>query len=195
MRDKLRAFVTLPLGVPLLTLGIILIQFQRANAQIYNPRDMQPEQTPIQSVYLEVGGNAILYSLNYDIVLDNFGFRLGIMPYGYGSVYDRPSRIDPDGNFLTFDAFLGVFMANYLTGSGPHKLELGGGILFGDIQDNVDWDYPRPPGLTFTVGYRYLSPKNGFTFRAGFTPVLTSHDLRPGFGISFGWLITEPENN
>jgi len=84
-----------------------------------------------------------------------------------------------------------------LLGRGAHRLELGGGLTFGNREEE---NIPEASGtflsLTGLVGYRYHRPGPGFLFRAGFTPFYGFGDedvaypdkgFFPSLGISFGY--------
>lgn len=70
---------------------------------------------------------------------------------------------------------------NYLAGSGSHRMELGGGIIFGL------WDGSSLGILgTGTLGYRYQPLQGGLMFRIGFTPVFAVEGIYPLAGVSAG---------
>jgi len=149
---------------------------------------MEGNNIPRQSVYVELGGNAMLYSLNYDVVFsNNWGFRLG------GSYYPGSSHGDDFlfNSSVGTDAFLGLIMGLHLFGKVPNQIETGAGILFGTIYEPQKWDAPKPPGLTFTLGYRYYPKEfSHVTFKAAFTPIINSSGIHPYFGISLGITLT-----
>lgn len=152
-------------------------------------------EIPQQSIYLELGGNGIIYSLNYDVLFKNgYGIRLG------GSyLYERMGWVNSNdrGTFshLESNALLGVVMGQKMFGKTASKFELGAGLLFGTIYEPDDWDFIKPPGLTFSAGYRFYPTDPGkFTFKAAFTPVLTRDGFHSRFGISLGITLT-PEGN
>jgi hypothetical protein len=135
------------------------------------------------SVYVELGGNGLLYSVNYDRrFTDHFGGRAGFMIFG------------GESDELTDDqvsiAILPV-MANYLVGLGSHRLELGVGLLFGvagaDTENFGTASTAGIGGVTTTFGYRYQPTGGGFLFRAGLTPFYS--DGRPQLwgGVSVGY--------
>jgi len=161
-----------------------------ASAQL--PESPSTAEIPQQSAYLELGGNGLFYSLNYDVLFQrSWGFRLGGAVYP--PAFDNPNRNkQADEGSL---AFLGIVMGQYMLGQTAHKLELGGGILFGTIYDHDKWDFIEPPGATFSIGYRYYPVESShFTFKAAFTPVITKTGFHPRIGITFGITLT-PEGN
>lgn len=142
---------------------------------------------PQQSVYMELGGNNLIYSLNYDVLFQsNWGFRLGgsYFPFDIG-----------DGSDDNSSAFLGLIMGQRSFGKTAHKLETGAGLLFGTIYDPQQWDFIEPPGATFSIGYRYFPAESSrFTFKAAFTPIITRSGFHPRIGVSFGITLT-PEGD
>jgi hypothetical protein len=78
-------------------------------------------------------------------------------------------------------------IAVLLIGSSNHKLELGGGRVFGH-----GYDFDFPPGWTGTVGYRYQREEGGLIFRLSFTPLVSDpnrigeRDTAAWGGISLG---------
>jgi hypothetical protein len=134
------------------------------------------------SIYVELLGNAVLYSLNFDHKFtDNVSLRVG---FAY-STFNLPSTSNIESKTIAVP-----IMVNYLVGRGSHRLETGAGFLpllnqYDDSADSVRL------GLTGTVGYRYQRPAGGFVFRIGFTPLLASDSdggyfFAPWLGMSFG---------
>jgi hypothetical protein len=174
---------------------LIFVFVSNAFGQI--PERPNTYEIPQQSLYLELGGNGLIYSLNYDVLFKSgYGIRLG-------SSYLFTDRQKPFGEqrerfysgFRESNAILGIIMGQKMFGKGSSKAEFGGGLLFGTIYDSEEWDFIEPPGLTFTAGYRlYPSDSGRFTFKAAFTPVITKEGFHPYFGISFGLTLT-PEGN
>ncbi len=105
-----------------------------------------------KSLYLELGGNALFYSINYDTRFahkqDGIGAKIGV------SLYRSEAIAIP-------------FHLNYIIGKNNHGLELGAGVYafhrFINGPDNILF----PSGV---VAYRYQPLKKHFTFRAGWTP-------------------------
>ena len=143
------------------------------------------------TIYLELLGNGLLYSLNYDrMVTDNISVRAG---YGGLTVTSTPD--DPTTGY-TEDIKITMIpvLANYLRGEGKHKLEIGGGIVLvsldytGNVAD-VDFSLGADGAIpTANLGYRYQKPEGGFFFKASLCPffaetMVTSVGL--GLGYSF----------
>lgn len=131
------------------------------------------------NLFLELGGNAGLFSLNYDRRFSNknngFGGRIGGgFAYVSGHIF---------GNFI----FTVPVAINYLTGSGPHHLEAGAGVTFGT--EGFGHDYMSERKRVFFVpnlGYRYQPMTKRFTFRAVASPMFASGISNFSGGISFG---------
>lgn len=131
--------------------------------------------------YIELGGNAIIYSFNYErLVSENFSIRGGI---GITPVF-----------FFINETILAIpLTASYIVGSGPNKFEIGLGTVFVSYQGTEIFDLPENDKsafvLTGILGYRYFKPRGGFTFRICFTPSFnpSTNGLLPYGGISFGY--------
>lgn len=138
--------------------------------------------------FIELGGNAGLYSLNFDRIYYykdklKISARVGFAPHFNGIYIEQEYVLE--NNFILF--------------TNPHHLELGLGATLqrrynerpGQI-DNYFWE-----NILFSVwrcGYRFQRQDDGFFFRAGLTPVAMSNDAE-GFhsnyfqfwaGVSFG---------
>lgn len=152
---------------------------------------------PDQSIYFEAGGNGILYSMNYDLRFENnFGFRLGISGVPAGVTNDRNQYEDSSWyNFRDTPFLFSVIMGNYFVGTETSSLELGAGIVIGEIYEKEHWTRPKPNAATFTIGYRYMNRKKWYpTVKAGLTPMVNFDGqafLR--FGLSIGLMISGEE--
>ena len=132
-----------------------------------------------QTIYFEVLGPGITYSVNYDTRFQNtrngFGGRIGVSYL----------NIDDEG---VFSLPVGL---NYLLGKNKHYFEMGVGATY----YNVSWDEQNDPNneLLFiegnrssmvgnlTFGYRLQPVDGGFNFRAGFTPTFGKGFFMPYF--------------
>ena len=135
------------------------------------------------SIYVEGGGNALFYSINYDRRFSrHLSGRLGLM------VAPGESSAAPADEAIV--AIIPV-MANYLVGTGSHRLELGGGPVvlaaaanteaFGEFAD------AGLAGVTTTFGYRYQPLDGGFVFRIGVNPFYSDKRLQLWGGVSLGY--------
>lgn len=144
------------------------------------PAFAQTPRMARNSMFLELGGNGAIYSVNYEYLLnDNTGLRFG----GMASPADKDDS-DDNTSIFTFTTML-----NYLAGSGKHRQEMGVGALFALASDDfkgVEQFDGRGAYGTATIGYRLQPPDGGFVFRIGFTPIMSADGVLPWFGISFG---------
>ena len=136
--------------------------------------------TARNAFYVELLGNGLLYSINYDrLFADQVSGRVGIMLIGAASDSSAAAVI------------AAPIMANYLFGRGNSHFEAGiGALLVSGGSENVegfeDEDFSGAVG-TATLGYRYQRPGGGFVFRAGLTPFFGAGGIVPWFGVSFGY--------
>lgn len=135
------------------------------------------------SVYVELLGNALLYSVNYDRLLTpNLAGRVGLM---------FVTAEDDEGDSGTV-AIVPV-MGSWLWGDGNSHFETGIGLAVATASFDIDeLDVDESGGGTGVygtgvLGYRYQRPGGGFLFRVGLTPVFTTNDFAPWFGLSFGY--------
>lgn len=140
------------------------------------------------SIYAEIGGNALLYSLNYDRRLqDNVTARGGFM-------YVSAEGQDENGNQVDVSVAFFPLMMNLLVGTGSGRLELGAGPVLamasGEAETLEEGEIELSAfglgAFATTVGYRYQPVHGGFVFRAGLTPFYSSGFMVWG-GLSFGY--------
>lgn len=133
-------------------------------------------------LYIELGGNGMIYSINYERSLsENFTFR-----GGFGIT---PGLIFAEGTFLHIPV-----TASYLIGGVSSKFETGLGVTYFAGTDIEVFGLPSDDQslifLAGIVGYRYISP-GGFVFRIAFTPFYNSQaepNFIPSGGLSFGFM-------
>jgi hypothetical protein len=127
--------------------------------------------TAKNTIYLEGGGPAGVYSVNYERRISDINLRAGFSYWG--------------NSYFSLTAIpLGV---NYIGIGGTHShLELGGGAtivvingdsFLGDSAGAFGW------GL---VGYRLQPPDGGFNFRVGALPLIGDFGVYPYGYLSFG---------
>jgi hypothetical protein len=135
-------------------------------------------------VFLELLGNGIFYSVNYDTrfskKVDGLGGKVG---FGYMGV---------DGD--RYSSF--PFLVNYLLGKNGHYFEIGAGAnyLVADFDngagliDNPEIAKWEGWSGSISLGYRYHPVDGGFSFRAGFTPMFNKGNFNPFWPqVSFGY--------
>lgn len=161
---------------------LFLVGSLSSNKSLAQAKKTSPQYAK-HSVYLELGGNAGLYTVNYDRKFtDHFSGRAGFMVFGGQS--DQPT-----------DDRIGVAIlpitANYLAGSGSHRLELGAGPLFmaagGELERYGSVGEAGLAGVTSTFGYRYQSIDGGFVFRIGLVPFYSASRPQLWAGLSLGY--------
>lgn len=120
--------------------------------------------------FIELGGNAGLYSLNFDRI------------YYYKEKLKISARVGFAPNFNGFYIEqIYILENNFILFKNPHHLELGLGVTLqrrynekpNEI-DNYFWE-----NILFSVwrcGYRYQKQDDGLFLRAGITPVVMSND-------------------
>ena len=130
--------------------------------------------------FVELGGNALAYSLNYERF---FTPKLGVR---VGGMYLQAD--DDAGDQVNVGLF--PLMATYLLGPGNGHFEIGGGVGLATAGvEDIDIGDDRASTVygTATFGYRYQKPEGGVMFRAGFTPIVASGNIIPWVGVSVGY--------
>ncbi|MDP3470167.1 MAG: hypothetical protein Q8S11_17630 [Daejeonella sp.] len=133
-----------------------------------------------QNIFVELGGQGLLFTANYDTRFSNrrdgLGGRVGI---GYVA-------IDGD-NATTVPLSL-----NYLLGKGKHFFEMGLGATFmatGGTENSFFFDDNNSNVIgTMSFSYRLQPSNGGFSLRAGITPVFNKNFFIPYYaGLSLGY--------
>lgn len=140
----------------------------------------QPASASGASIFLELGGNGGLLSVNYDQRFsegtNGFGGRIGV---GVGA-----GRSTNHAGFPS--AVLTIPIAiNYLVGKGPHHLEGSAGVTLGTSDFSAYGDEESSVAFVPGLGYRYHPVHRRFTVRFMFTPFL-SKETEYWAGLSFG---------
>lgn len=134
----------------------------------------QVEEKRAQNIFIELGGQGLVFTANYDTRFRNkrngIGGRIGI------------GAIGADGSsILTIPASL-----NYLLGDGNKFFEVGLGATYlrGDLFDSTGSTVIG----TMSFMYRVQPEKSGFSFRGGFTPIFNKDFFVPYYaGLSLGY--------
>lgn len=136
------------------------------------------------SIFLEVGGNGLFTSINYDRQITNkpgLGIRLGV---GFYSTNPFQITIPIGINYL------------YEIKNNKSFMEFGLGTTWtrADVElyvlaEHRDPNYKNTHFINFipSMGYRRHT-KNFFMWRLSLTPVVNQYGFLPYFGISFGKL-------
>ncbi|MBC7912766.1 MAG: hypothetical protein H7Y07_01460 [Pyrinomonadaceae bacterium] len=138
------------------------------------------EGSRAQNVFVEVGGQGLLFTANYDTRFgnrrDGLGGRVGI---GY---------ISAEGdNATTIPVSL-----NYLLGKGKHFFEIGLGatlLATGGNDESLFFDNNTSNVIgTMSFSYRLQPVESGFSLRAGITPIFNGDFFLPYYGgLSLGY--------
>ncbi|AHM59551.1 hypothetical protein D770_06440 [Flammeovirgaceae bacterium 311] len=159
----------------ILLLMVVMLPSMQAEAQ--------KEATPVtatNAVYLELLGNGVYYSINYERMFFQKGIIRAAARVGVGAL---PWRMG-SGSYLK--AAIPVELIGLL-GKSKHFLEAGVGYTpflvpwsgsVGSAIDDEFKSYIIRSRIPFRIGYRYQKPAGGFFFRAAYMPTL---DYTPGW--------------
>lgn len=187
--------MTLALAAPLLLLAAPSPSTGHAAAKTPETPAVRPAQdsksAPPASnvVFAEVFGSGLLYSVNYERIIDSLhvGLRAGASYFTYAvSSYGR------SGNLVLVSFPL---VASYYFQWANHNLQLGAGatILYTgvatDSQGTAFESERSGLGLAASavIGYRYLPRDGGITFGVAFTPLVRTSSLLPWGGATIGY--------
>lgn len=142
------------------------------------------------SFYAELGGPGILFSANIDrrFTKSNLGLggRIGL---GFVTTDDYDFN---SGDYNRRSVLTVPIQLNYIFGksSSVHSFEVGAGVTIAGKKVNL-FDYGlNDNSSTFgTASFMYRrQPKDGgFSWRIGFTPIITSGYIEPSAGVSVGY--------
>jgi hypothetical protein len=149
-----------------------------------------PRDAALNVLFFEALGSGLLYSINYERFFPrwNVGLRGGASFIAY-------KVSDANGSGALELASL-PFVASWYYGPGAHRLQLGLGFTILYVKASTDATGASYGGsvpslgiaATAVVGYRYWPRHGGFTFGAGFTPLLREpKGLLPWGGADVGW--------
>jgi hypothetical protein len=135
----------------------------------------QGVEKPMQknTFFLELGGNGMFYSLNYDrIFFERFTWKLSGR---IGAMY-LPGLGDKNRHMIGLP-----IEVSYLRGRNNHHLEIGLG--FTSVYDTYPLSRYQVKDLLLMgvawIGYRHQKREGGMFYKVGFTPLLgTLYDLR-----------------
>lgn len=147
------------------------------------------------SFYAEGGGPGIIFSANIDRRFKRshlgWGWRAGV---GFVTAYEN--TIDPVTGYYYWGDMASVVtvpvQVNYIFGKGsmPHTFEVGGGITYvGRELDIMNFMMDKQSKWfgTFSFMYRRQPVAGGFSWRAGFTPLIAKGYIQPFVGASIGY--------
>lgn len=144
-----------------------------------------------QSFFAELGGPGILFSANFDTRFNKsrtgLGARVGL---GFVSGYviaDNSGFYQDPVSVVTFPVQL-----NYVFGkpNSVNALEVGAGVTFAGRKLDVFDFYDNKRASVFGTAsfmYRRMPKDGGFSWRAGFTPLIANGYIQPLGAISVGY--------
>lgn len=143
----------------------------------------QPSSSARNTIYAELLGPGLLYSLNYDrMMTENLSGRIGFSMLNLDAGKPgEPSKV----NVTTIPVTL-----NYLYGKRNHKLELSGGLVFITASQKFDGvSSIEGSGSLATAGlaYRYHPVNGGLNFRLGVSPIFDNNMFLTWGGVSLGY--------
>jgi hypothetical protein len=144
------------------------------------------ERSAKNSLYGELLGAGLFYSIDYDRTFGDFAGRVGL---SYLSLKATGYEPDSNGNLRETSAsasFLSIpLTVSYLgIGSKKHMFELGAGATILHMGAGASSFYASSKAsatvavVTGVVGYRLQPPDGGFMFRVGLSPI-----YHPDFGV------------
>ena len=150
---------------------------QQSNAARMNPIRQDPmtsgegDRTAQNNVFLEAGGPGLLYSINYERIIENdFGLRAGFSWQSFSaSVSSGTSTANGSATFMTFPV-----LVDYLgISSGNNVLEIGAGGTAVHASGSASGTGIAAAGSgmmvlgTAIIGYRRQPVNGGLQFRIG----------------------------
>jgi hypothetical protein len=159
----------------------------------------RPTSIGKSSFIAELGGPGIIFSANLDTRFSQsrlgLGGRIGV---GFVSAYD--DYYDPNtGTYYGGDeksAITFPVQLNYIFGKGssPHSLEVGAGLTYVSKKLNImnfdsygTTDHRTQLFGTFSFMYRRQPANGGFSWRAGFTPLVGNGYIQAFAAASVGY--------
>jgi hypothetical protein len=159
------------------------------------------ENKYVKNAYLELLGNAGLYSFNFDMrtekgIRDKWGFRIGF------GVLKFSAKDSANIENIKLSAVGIPFGLNYLIGKKENFLELGIGATYFNIKykgqeltstqlENYEiklfGENLSTMIGTFNIGFKHVPFKNGFMYKIALTPLLISNQVIPFLGFGFGY--------
>jgi hypothetical protein len=161
--------------VQLLLYIILFLSFTQIMAQ-----EKKSEFKRAQNIFVELGGQGVLFTANYDSRFSNkrdgLGGRVGL---GYIS----------EGGYRATTVPVSL---NYLLGKDKHFFEIGlGTTLFITGENNESFTFNDSNSAfvgTMSFSYRLQPIDHGFSFRAGLTPIFNKDFFIPYYaGLSIGY--------
>ncbi len=163
----------------ILKLRLCLLFLVPAASLQVKAQDSTPLFTAKNAIFLELGGNGLLYSLNYERMFYQKGIFKSAARIGLTTL---PRKIETETKTY-WDVALPLELVG-LIGRSKHHLELGIGYTPSYIAktkleiggSGFEFDgYRLTSVVPLRIGYRYQKPDGGFFFRAAYMPTLDLH--------------------
>lgn len=167
---NIRSIFSCFISIYLLWPGLITHSFAQRTDTINDfiiLENIPPPPLPKNAVFIELGGNGGLFSLNFDRLLlrknrVNLSGRIGVSAFPQGPGFDYTFILEP--NF-------------YYSLNSKHHLETGFGTSWFNAlsydEQTEKWSRNQEYIFMPRLGYRFQDILNdGFFFRAGFTPII-----------------------
>lgn len=144
-----------------------------------------------QSFYAELGGPGILFSANFDTRFNKSRTGLGVrVGLGFVSGYIVENNSGYYGDPVSVVTF--PVQLNYVFGkpNSVNAFEVGAGITIAGRKLDVFDFYDETSTSIFGTAsfmYRRLPKDGGFSWRAGFTPLIAKGYIQPMVGASVGY--------
>jgi len=158
---------------------LLNIKYENGTVEDFSTAVSTQQTKRAQNVYVEILGQGLLFSANYDTRFSNKRNGLG-------------GRIGFGGIGGSGDSFISIPVSlNYLLGNGKNFFEIGLGATYASLSTNDDFFFGD--GGSNVIGtmafmYRLQPEKTGFSFRGGITPIFSSDGFVPYyFGLSLGY--------
>lgn len=140
------------------------------------------------SFYAELGGPGILFSANIDSRFTKSNLGIGGR-VGLGFV---TGEFENQNNYEPKSVFTVPIQVNYIFGkpNSVHSFEVGAGATFvGKKIDIFSYDDTHRQSIFGTASFMYRrQPKEGgFSWRLGFTPILSGSYIQASGGVSIGY--------
>ena len=161
-----------------LLLYLIFISF---HSSAFSQEVNRDEEFKKNEIFLELGGNGLLGSINYERQLTNrpgFGFRVGAGVYGTDTRLTVPVGVNYLIRFFKSRSFVDLGLGVTYTNTDVQLLRRAE-RLEGYVEKNREFYFVPSLGLK-------VCTNRNFIWRLYATPVLTTFGLQPHMGLGFG---------
>jgi hypothetical protein len=147
-------------------------------------------RTALNDVFFEALGSGLLYSLNYERMIDkwNIGLRAGASYFTYAvSSYNRSGNLTLVSFPVLASYYYGLWRGHHL------QFGLGATLLYTGVATDslgTSFDAERSGvgvAASAVIGYRYKPRDGGVSFGIGFTPLVRASKFLPWGGANVGY--------